>query len=76
MPLVVELEQRGAVGVVLLQVQVVELRLGCGVAAVFADVHLKRAEDFVNTKSGAKVCVIAWLRGAAQLGKAPLSGTL
>ena len=42
MSLVVELEEGGAVGVVVLQVDVVYLRLWGGVAAVLADVHLKR----------------------------------
>jgi len=40
--LVVELEEGGAVGVVVLQVQVVNLRLWGGVAAVLADVHLEK----------------------------------
>ena len=39
--LVVELEEGGAVGVVLLQVQVVDLGLGRRVPAVLAHVHLK-----------------------------------
>ena len=39
-PLVVELEERRRIGVLLLQVEVVELGLLCRVAAVFADVHL------------------------------------
>jgi len=38
--LVVELEERGAVGVVLLEVEVVELWLGCGVSAVLTNIHL------------------------------------
>ena len=38
---VVELEEGGAVGVVLLQVQVVDLGLGRRVPAVLAHVHLK-----------------------------------
>lgn len=39
-PLVVELEERRRIGMLLLQVEVVELGLLCRVAAVFADVHL------------------------------------
>ena len=39
--LVVELEEGGAVGVLLLQVQVVDLGLGRRVPAVLAHVHLK-----------------------------------
>ena len=41
-PLVVELEEGGAVGVVILQVDVMKFRLLRGEAAVFADVHLER----------------------------------
>ena len=41
-PLVVELEEGGTVGVVLLQVQVVQLGLGGGVATVLTNVHLER----------------------------------
>ena len=40
-PLVVELEERRAVWVVVLQVKVVDLGLRGGVATVLADVHLK-----------------------------------
>lgn len=40
MPLVVELEQRGTVGVVVLEVHVVALRLARGVAALLAHIHL------------------------------------
>jgi hypothetical protein len=40
-PLVVELEEGGAVRVVVLQVQVVDLGLRGGVTAVFANVHLE-----------------------------------
>ena len=40
--LVVELEEGGAVGVVILQVDVMKFRLLRGEAAVFADVHLER----------------------------------
>ena len=39
-PLVVEFEERWRVGVVLLQVKVVDLRLLCGVAAVLTDIDL------------------------------------
>lgn len=39
--LVVELEQRGGVGVLLLEVHVVLLRFRGGVAALFANVHLE-----------------------------------
>ena len=39
-PLVVELEKGWRVGVVLLQVEVVDLWLLCRVAAVFTDIHL------------------------------------
>ena len=38
--LVVELEERGAVGVVLLEVEVVELWLRCGVSTVLTNIHL------------------------------------
>jgi hypothetical protein len=41
-PLVVELEKGGTVRVVLFQVQVVQLGLGCGVTTVLANIHLKR----------------------------------
>lgn len=40
-PLVVELEKGGTVGVVLLQVQVVQLGFGGGVTTVLANIHLK-----------------------------------
>lgn len=43
-PLVVELEQRGAVRVFLLQVNVVHFRLLGGVSALLANVHLQRAK--------------------------------
>ena len=39
-PLIVEFEERWRVGVVLLQVKVVDLRLLCGVAAVLTDIDL------------------------------------
>lgn len=41
-PLVVELEQRRREGMVVLQMQVVDLRLAGGVAALLAHVHLYR----------------------------------
>ena len=44
-PLVVELEEGGTVGVVLLQVQVVQLGLGGGVATVLTNIHLKRKSN-------------------------------
>ena len=40
MPLVVELEERWAVGMVLLEVEVVDLGLAGGVAALLTHVHL------------------------------------
>lgn len=43
MPLVVELEESRAVGVVVLEVHVVALRLSRGVAALLAHVHLRAA---------------------------------
>lgn len=42
MPLVVELEEGGAVRVVLLQVHVVQFRLLGGEATVLANIHLER----------------------------------
>ena len=50
MPLVVEFEQGGAVGVLLLQVDIVDLRLLGRVAAVLAHVNLEMGK--VNIKSG------------------------
>jgi hypothetical protein len=40
--LVVELEEGGGEGVVVLEVEVVDLRLGCGVTAVLTHVHLQQ----------------------------------
>ena len=40
MPLVVELEECRGVGMLLLEVEVVELRLLCRVAAILADINL------------------------------------
>ncbi len=39
--LVVELEEGGGEGVVVLEVEVMDLRLGCGVTAVLTHVHLQ-----------------------------------
>lgn len=41
MSLIVELEERGAVGVVVLEVHVVALRLARGMAALLAHIHLR-----------------------------------
>lgn len=46
--LVVELEQRGRVGVLLLEVHVVLLRLRRGVAALLAHVHLQETRRYVS----------------------------
>ena len=43
MPLVVELEEGGGVGVLLLQVEVVHLGLLGGVPTVLTDIHLARS---------------------------------
>lgn len=49
-PLVVELEQRGRVGMLLLQVHVVHLRLVGRVATLLAHVHLRGREPEINEK--------------------------
>ena len=57
MSLVVKLEQCRGVGVVLLQVKVVDLRLGGGVAAVLAHVHLN-----IMISPGLLILLIHYLR--------------
>ena len=57
MPLIIELEKRRWIGMVVLQVKIVDLRLSGGVTAILADVHLKgfRLQSFLQLLSSSRL---------------------